>query len=909
MKTMAKIFIMMFGLIFFPFSNSRVEREMGVGTAAAQSGEEYRFLRQSSLDSLMSNDSFPLWVTNQLWLRDLVKKFFYETMKWQKADGSIYDDLNEWRIDDETELFLNWTPYYMLSGDEKIYTAIKKALFLYLARSKEKMDHGYFSSAYFDTEHTLEAMIILANLAYAKPGDAEVITALRDVVEHCGNFVNGYVPWFDTSTKHLRSLRPGTKQINESCPYGIDWPFNLQFVKMALAYYHATKDVRYLNWSRDYLDGWIGSMNRNERENGAPLLPWEVDPKTGALGSCSGTWWDDAYAPNWGWNMGSFESIRDSRGAFLDYYRLTGQRLYLESMKRMVNFCFEKSSDQIPAIWYKNGSWTHDYRSFCAAPIAISASLLDNQVDAAYESRLLGWFNTVDYPTHEQYLWRFRRNKDYGAINSVLSKTIKWVTGNVAEFEGMTSIPPDPDRFPDLEGMEGLTITAFGGLVNDRGEMPWTEVLYFHDDNSLGLEEGVAGLVEQSDETVRVVSLFNTTSSTKVVKLQADYLPKIIQSMRIDSESEVSVRALLARITLPPEKLVRVTLQVGKRDSIPPLAARNLRLSGSTESSLRIAWDAPGPAADGETAAGYVIKRDGQELARRDSLQYTDSGLSEGMSYRYEVVSLDAGGNLSQTAASATFTTLADLAPPVVTSFALVDSSHLSLVFSETVTASSAANPVNYAISPSLAVMRAVRGSDKKSITLQTAVHQDGMSYTLTVANVKDSSKAGNTMAPSTFSYTFVLPVRARNITPAGYRSKKTVQGDSVYSDRNYRFTSIPTSLLGQTRIVTANNDKGRTETAFLTFTVNKDVYVYVAYDRDLSSIPAWLQSWRKMELVVQTDDSPFICYQKYFPPGVVTLGGNAGVGSNSMYLVFLEPAADHEPPMPPTGLIAAPWN
>lgn len=887
------------------------DNQMGASQAQAQENEYYRFLRQNYTDSLLSNANYPEWVTYQLWLRDLVKKFLYETIKWQKADGSIYPALNEWRVDDEAELFLNWTPYYLLSGDEKIYTAIRKAIFLYLSRVNAKLDHGYFKDAYFDTEHTLEAMTLLTNLTYAKPGDAEVVAALRDVVEHCPNLVTatGYVPWFNTTTKHLRSLRPGTKEINEKCPYGIDWPFNLQFAKMAMAYYYATKDVRYLNWTRDYLDGWIESIARTEREYGAPMMPWEVDPKTGALGSCSGKWFDDAFAPNWGWLMGSFESIRDSRGAFLDYYRLTRQRPYVETLKNMVNFCFAQSHDNIPAIWYQNGVWTHDHRSFCATPIAISASLLDNQADPAYENRLLGWFRAIDYPTYDQYFWYFRRYGDRNAIQTILRRTVTSVTGNVAEFDGMTSIPSDPDYFPDLEGMEGLTMTAFGGLANDRGEMPWTEVRYFRDDNSIGLEEGVAALVESRDDTSRVVSLFNTNNVTKYVKLQADFIPKTIHSMRINMDPVVAVRALLARVTLPPEQTIKVTLFVGSRDTIPPLAARNLHMLTSTETSIRFAWDAPDPAEDGETAASFIIKRNGVELARRDSLQFTDSNLTEGSTYQYNVTSLDLSGNLSKNSVSAGFSTKADLQPPVLTSVVLTDSMHVTLTFSEIVTLASAINTANYVISPTVAVQKATLLSGRKTISVQTANHHDAVNYTLTVSGVKDSSKAQNAMALTSFSYAFTLPVRAQNITPVNYRAEKTIVDDSVYSDRSYKIQTVPASLLNQLRIVTANNDKARTGDAFLTFTVNKHVNVYVAYDRDLTSIPTWLQSWTKTDLVIQTNDSPFICYKKYFPPGTVTLGGNAGVGSNSMYLVLLESTTDHLPPAAPTGVSASIWS
>jgi len=868
---------------------------------------EYRFLNQNYLDSLTSNAAYPSWVVSQLWLRDLVKQFLYETMKWQAADGHIYDNLNEWRIDDEAELFLNWLPYYLISGDEKVYTAVRKALFLYLSRTRSKFDHGYFKDAYFDTEHTLEAMIILANLAYAKPADTEVITALRDVVEHCANLVPGYAPWFNTTTKHLRSLRPGTKEINESCPYGIDWPFNLQFVKMALAYYNATRDIRYFNWAGEYLDGWIGSLERNERENGAYLMPWEVDPKTGALGSCSGKWWDDAFAPGWGWELGSMDAVRDMRGAFLDYYRLTKNRKYMDAIKKQVNFTFEQSSNFAPAIWYQNGQWINDNRSFSAAPIFIAASLLDDEQQPLFESRLLRWHDNIDSKTLEQMFWHFRRYGKYSSMQAILDRTIKWVQGNVNEFKSLTSLP-DPDRFPDLEGMEGLTMSYFGGLPGDRGEMPWTEVLYLKADGSLGIEEGVAAMVERSDDSLRVLAMFNTTSQSKTVRLQADFVAKIIRSLQINLDAPVAVKARTATVTLPPEQLVRVTLRVTGSDTIPPLAPGNVRALATSGTSIRLTWDQPSPAADNETASLYHVKRNGVQVARTDSLTFTDIGLQEGTSYQYEVFSIDISGNTSTTAGTGTFSTTADRIAPVLLSATLSDSGTLVLRFNEIVTLSSAKVASHYTITPGVQVLQAVRSGDKMGVTLKTSSHRERVPYTVLVTNVADSSKAQNATSGAQFSYTFIQSLRISHLSQSAYKVKTAVTNDSVFIDRAYMIQALPDMLLNQLRIVTANNDKGNTSDPFFSFTVNQYVNVYVAYDRRLTSLPTWLQSWTATAAVVKTSDSEYLCYRKNFQPGVVSLGGNNGVGSCSMYLVFVEPGHDHTAPAAPSGLVAVPW-
>ena len=57
-------------------------------------------------------------------------------------------------------------------------------------------------------------------------------------------------------------------------------------------------------------------MDRCLLQNGAPMMPWEVNPQTGAFGTCSGKWYDNKWQWGWGWDNASFEGIR-SRGAFM----------------------------------------------------------------------------------------------------------------------------------------------------------------------------------------------------------------------------------------------------------------------------------------------------------------------------------------------------------------------------------------------------------------------------------------------------------------------------------------------------------------------------------------------------------------------------------------------------------------
>ncbi|WNM61274.1 FG-GAP-like repeat-containing protein [Candidatus Nitrospira neomarina] len=126
--------------------------------------------------------------------------------------------------------------------------------------------------------------------------------------------------------------------------------------------------------------------------------------------------------------------------------------------------------------------------------------------------------------------------------------------------------------------------------------------------------------------------------------------------------------------------------------------------------------------------------------------------------------------------------------------------------------------------------------------------------------------------------------------------------GGTVYRDRAYTFTTVPTSVQGAAYIQTANNDKAATTAAFLRFTVNQPVSVTVAYDVRLTPKPSWLSSFTDTGKNLVTSDTTLRLYARAFPAGTITLGGNASGGGGSMYSVIVQPAEGPAPDItPPT--------
>ncbi len=151
------------------------------------------------------------------------------------------------------------------------------------------------------------------------------------------------------------------------------------------------------------------------------------------------------------------------------------------------------------------------------------------------------------------------------------------------------------------------------------------------------------------------------------------------------------------------------------------------------------------------------------------------------------------------------------------------------------------------------------------------------------------------------------------NISPSSYQVRALEVGQLVYVDRDYVFTQVPEDLRGQAYISTANDDKTATGDAFLSFEINQGSDVYVGYDSSVPTTPGWLSSWTKTLKTVQTSDTVFELYRKYFPAGTVTLGANEGDVHSSMYVVVVVPGSgqssrpDTTPPAPPTGLVIRP--
>jgi photosystem II stability/assembly factor-like uncharacterized protein len=150
------------------------------------------------------------------------------------------------------------------------------------------------------------------------------------------------------------------------------------------------------------------------------------------------------------------------------------------------------------------------------------------------------------------------------------------------------------------------------------------------------------------------------------------------------------------------------------------------------------------------------------------------------------------------------------------------------------------------------------------------------------------ANNVGTDESDSTFS---IPALFLTDVKPSTYVPAYLNVGDNYYIDRHYIITSIPDELQNLLWIKTANNDKHATSERVVSFTVNKDVAVYVGYDRSFPDFPQWLSSWENTGLQIRVSDGieGFEVFKNIFQAGEIVLGGYFASDYNSMYLVLLQ--------------------
>ena len=95
-------------------------------------------------------------------------------------------------------------------------------------------------------------------------------------------------------------------------------------------------------------------------------------------------------------------------------------------------------------------------------------------------------------------------------------------------------------------------------------------------------------------------------------------------------------------------------------DTTPPSTPNGLTAAAAGSTGANLSWSV---STDNVGVTGYIVRRNGVQVATPATTSYADTGLSPAATYSYTVAARDAAGNISPNSASASIT-IADTTPP-----------------------------------------------------------------------------------------------------------------------------------------------------------------------------------------------------------------------------------------------------
>src|SRR5216684_3398925 len=101
------------------------------------------------------------------------------------------------------------------------------------------------------------------------------------------------------------------------------------------------------------------------------------------------------------------------------------------------------------------------------------------------------------------------------------------------------------------------------------------------------------------------------------------------------------------------------SVSVTLADTTPPTTPTGLTAAAAGSTGVNLSWSA---STDNVGVTGYIVRRNGVQIATSTATTYADAGLSVG-TYSYTVAARDAAGNISADSTSVSIT-LADTTPP-----------------------------------------------------------------------------------------------------------------------------------------------------------------------------------------------------------------------------------------------------
>ena len=186
-------------------------------------------------------------------------------------------------------------------------------------------------------------------------------------------------------------------------------------------------------------------------------------------------------------------------------------------------------------------------------------------------------------------------------------------------------------------------------------------------------------------------------------------------------------------------------------------------------------------------------------------------------------------------------------------------------------------------------------GSENRFYLYATNLHPNALGYVV-MAQLLSNMITGGTTVPFIADNLCVKLSQAGSCqSPLTYKQNLLEVGNTYYVDQSYTLlNSIPAILNDGRWIMTSDSDRNRSNTNYLSFNVPETSTVYVAYDANATSLPAWLSdNFTDTGVTIDTDNASAPSMRLYSQNNVlgnVTLAGaNAtanGAGANYLVIV-----------------------
>ena len=270
---------------------------------------------------------------------------------------------------------------------------------------------------------------------------------------------------------------------------------------------------------------------------------------------------------------------------------------------------------------------------------------------------------------------------------------------------------------------------------------------------------------------------------------------------------------------------------------------------------------------------------------------YTISGLDEGKTYYFSVTAVDTSGNESGYSAECRATIIDTIAPTVAitspTTAGTYDTADALITISGNASDNVGVTSVTWANSAG--------GSGTASGTESWSISDISLVEGENIVTVTAADAAGNQNSASlavTHTAPQPLPVIS-DLTVASGTAYEVVDGldngSKAYVDGDSTYSYLPDALKNATYIKTSINDGTGTTKSFISFVVNKNVTVCIAYDDRIDSKPSWLPFKNKTTAKLAIGNKAMSIYARFFGAGrKVTLGGNEGDINSNMYTVII---------------------